>query len=342
MKRVIKIFTLLIFIFFSSFLTYKLVFFLGEKYFFDKLFYKKSEIFGYTNCYNLISIEQKNSKVIEKRIEDLRELIAFVEHESGHVLGTEDEAVYRVAVIGDSFVYGMGVKQSNRFPEILEKKLNQIRPTEVLVFAHPGDGLLDNYVKFFLAKQHLDIDLFIVGIFQDDLAPYVHKTYTVYSEIDDIIELTKASCPGEELSPEEIWEYWSKSPGEEEFLEWIGDGADLFYHSFSDQYANVCYLEEVIKKMTKDNVLFLSFVPPPDLTILSKIPQNFNEKFAYALAKYLETIKKYDGKVVFCFDDSEFFFESVSDKEGHASKKTHRCCAESLFKEIVGNPKYNF
>jgi hypothetical protein len=95
-----------------------------------------------------------------------------VEHPNGRRPGTT-----RIAVIGDSFTFGMGVDLEDSYPKQLERLLNRERPAyEVINFGVIGYNMWQyNEV---LARKVLAYapDLVVLGLFEDDvggaIAPY--------------------------------------------------------------------------------------------------------------------------------------------------------------------------
>jgi hypothetical protein len=327
MNKLIKIITLFFLICSTSLLSYKIVYLIGEKYFFDELFYKKSEMHGYIRHFPVLTI--KDSSTLKSRLKDLRMLISLSEQKS-QVLGSQGDNTYKIAIIGNSNVFGQGVKENERFAEILEKKLNKIRPTQVFIFALPGDNLIDNYTKFILAEQHLSINLYIICMNHDDLV--IETTdHHEYPNENQIHQELKKTCSQNELIS-------TFDP----FMTWEENILIRLYPSFSNQYANVCFLEEIAKKLSKDNILFYGFNPISYSTIDLTKETEANQKIAYLTSKYASIIEKSGGYVISSYNDSNFIYEKVSKKEVHPSRKTHQFYAESLFKEIIQNPKWGF
>src|SRR4030066_1649285 len=116
----------------SLYSSYYLAYWSAEKFFYDKFFYKKSEVYVYTknnsNRLGSLGLLAKNDP-IKRRIGDLISLVDTNDQKdvNRQVLGAKADNVFKIAVIGDSFVYGLGVKTSERFTDLLEKKLNKIR-----------------------------------------------------------------------------------------------------------------------------------------------------------------------------------------------------------------------
>jgi len=271
-----------------------------------------------------------NSKSIESRVQDLRFLIALAERGKSRVLGVQDQDIFKIAVIGDSFVYGVGVKVNERFPVILEKMLNKICPAEVFILGHPGDNIIDNYAKFLIAKKNLDIDLYIITILDNDLLFDFHDRYPNEHQI---YEELKKICPQEEF----IYAYPDGFN-----TTWKDMVVEAYYPSFSDQYANICFLEKIVEKIIRDDVMFYTYSKIPDVSLIADDSQEHSVKNLYVKNKFVSVIEKSGGRVIDPSNIDNFEQGFVSKKETHPSKKNHQQYAESLFKEITENPQYGF
>lgn len=312
----------------SFFTSYLVASYLAEGYFFDVFFYQKSPVYGYyQNFGNLLAYT--NNAYTERRIKDVRDLFGFYQTEQkGEVKSAATDDKYRVVVIGDSFAYGLGVKQPQRYPDILEKLLNDVRPTEVSVLALPGDNIVENFVKFELTKATLHPDLYIVGIADNDLLLNPNKSYPNQT---GFYNLLREKCPQREF----IYQWPDLMIPVERLI------VEAYLPSFDEQYANTCYLKEIVAKMVDKNTLFFNFyrVTPSEVT---------NETLTEAtqrqiMQKYVSIIRQHGGQV-FQLHDSDVpgNYSQVSTLEGHPSAEAHDWFARALFKEIVTNRRYGF
>jgi lysophospholipase L1-like esterase len=83
-------------------------------------------------------------------------------------LPPRDPAKFRVVVIGDSLSYGAGVEDAWTYPRILEHKLNQTRPAEVInlgILGHQSEDIARVLETFY---DQLQPDLVIYGICHND------------------------------------------------------------------------------------------------------------------------------------------------------------------------------
>lgn len=171
MKSIVRIVLVIL----SLGISYYLCFFIAEHFFFDKFFYRKSADYGY-----LVSKTQ-NLSDYGPRANDLIWLTAAMKDENPGQKAAES-GTYNIAVIGDSYVWGQGLKYSDRFVPLLEKELNKIRKTKVYSFGMEGDNLLENYEKMkFLEsdKSPVKIDLYILSVVYDDMYVNDENVYTM-------------------------------------------------------------------------------------------------------------------------------------------------------------------
>jgi len=320
-KTILLITSVLLF----GFLAIKISYFIAETFFFDELLYKKSAMYGY-QPYGLDLLNKQNNQLIEKRIKGLRQLTQAELNKDLNVLGASSEDVYKIAIIGDSFAYGTGVRQNQRFPELMEKELNKYRKTQIYVLAQPGDGMLENYVKFLLAKENINPDLFIVGMLHNDL---LVDGFNEYPRQQSIYQDIRQSCSQPEFKYS--WPNYQAS-----IQELIIDG---FYPSSSPEYANLCYLDKIVSDMVKSPVLFFSFHSSPD-SYTPNINNEVEKKSHAIMKRYTQVIKNHQGEITY-FDDSHYY-KTVSQLEIHPSVETHQGYSELLIKKIIEDPQYHF
>lgn len=320
---------LLLFSLFTTLTSVWLALFLSETFFFDKLLYKKSFIHGYINN-QWESIKFKNNFWIERRIRDLRTVV----NQSGaqdKVLGARTtKDAYTIALIGDSFAYGTGVKENESFGRILEIKLNKIRPTRIYVLALPGDSIVEHYAKFLLSKSKINPDLYIYSMIDNDLI-YDHDDK--YPNEDKIYSFFRQSCS----KPEFEHDYWIDE-------EWIETLKNVYAPSYSNEFANRCWVKVAVQNMVLENkrILFFSIFSSEDLDQSARYGLSDAEKLSRDLELvYIGLIESSGGTVVNRLEKTigKWF---VSNKERHPSKEFHQLSAESLFQEITTNSMWRF
>lgn len=300
---------------FLGFSAYKLGYFLAEKYFFDKIFYKKSVKHGYIDCEGGCKLER-----FGKRAEDVRKIYGKSLENPKQVLCKSVDDTYTVAVIGDSVTWGVRVKEDETVPALLEKKLSKLKKTKVLQLGFPGDDLLDNYIKYQLIEQAYSIDLYVFIIVQNDL---LLNDYTHYDK--KLRQQMILECAGSQDSI--TYNYNENTPGY--------NYAELVYKSFNNPQ-NLCVLKKTVALYPKDSIFL--------------VPMGWeNHNF---LNPYPESLKK-EGLQVLVTEQTRIYTKyreqgnhsksyRVSEKETHPSTICHEMYTDILFEEITSNPKWRF
>lgn len=307
----------------SIFLTFCLVYFFTEKYFFDKIFYKKSSIHGYF----LHKGELNDPVLMNNSGFNFADLNVFFKNRLADLLLILDEnqklngqdQVFKIAVIGDSIAYGLGVKNKDRFTHILEKKLRKNSQVKVYNFSMFGDDLLDNYIKYKLIKEKLDIDLFIITLVDNDL---IFIENDKYPKKNKILSSWREECslplhqPSHDIPDSMHWNDY--------FIKEIYPAADQTKH------ANFCIAKKIAESFENESILTLNF---------SVYENDYSKKF---MIQFLEIFSQRDirhldlGKSIKAIDPS-VLEKTVSKMETHPSKKLHQFYADLIFNHIVEN-----
>jgi hypothetical protein len=79
--------------------------------------------------------------------------------------------VRRIACVGDSYTFGLGVELDETFPKQLEKRLNEEHPTEVLNFGVCGQDGRQARLNLEKVALRYHPDLVIYSMYWDDLVP---------------------------------------------------------------------------------------------------------------------------------------------------------------------------
>ncbi len=85
------------------------------------------------------------------------------------------EGTYRILMLGDSFVYGDGVQQSEALPEILESLLQEHGPFEVINTGVTGYGLTQETLYYETEGYKYEPDLVMLVFFHNDLTDLVRE-----------------------------------------------------------------------------------------------------------------------------------------------------------------------
>ena len=288
---------------------------------FDLFVYQKSVEHGYFPFWRNVAPEEYGARAAD--ITALRNAMkAFGESPESESpdaswLRNESEGKYVVALIGDSFIWGQGVRNEERFAHLLSERLNSVRPTRVLSLANCGDNLMENYLKYEAVGrivQHIDVVVF--GLVSNDLLVNPGPARYDSEGLQQILDL----CPN--------------MPLVEDLLATGGRAEQLRNRRIrltfdpNSGYGNHCVLER----------LAASYLPSED-SIYFLFWSGMSERYTAALeAAGLDVL-----------DATPALSESlnqgdwrVSPKDGHPSAKAHAVFADLLFSKIAKDPRYRF
>lgn len=323
----IKVITLFSLVVFTSFCAFFFTRLLGEYFFFDRLFLGKSLEFGYVSAPGeLLEQDRKIPQPIKRRVNDLKDA---VENES-----TESPAqgrdTYTVGLIGDSFVFGTGVKANQTIGAFLEKKLNIARPSNVISLALPGDSYLDNYAKLELADKHFHPDAYIMVIVRND---FYFDQVDRYPNEKQIFDRVREHCPGSI----HLFQYQNYKTEDEVLLQ-------AEYPSILESNANLCLMSKMIDEVAQKfpNLFYLSISEIKNEDQLSASDSEAWKKEMEIMRVYRALIEKNNALLINPANIPNFKYERVSPGEGHSSAKTNELYAEALFHELTTNPKWGF
>ncbi len=330
-KKLLKITVLFGLVVSFLLLTIEFAWQMTERYFFDRVFYQKSALYGYiqdeTKTSNLIATPLHHW-AIEQRLADLRTLWR---HDAENTDYPEkfDKSVFKVAIIGDSYIYGTGVLEPERLSSVLERKLNTIRPTKVYAFAQMADDVLDYYANFLVAERRLKPDLYIVSIVWNDFEVWGDK----HALQDTLRQRLQTIC----MNPE-FKEHFS--PDTDSWLEIIRDHS---IHAISPASNNYCYMNEFIKDIqTERKVMFFNFNHFEGAQWCQQTDNIEHIYHSFIMNEYESLINKNDG-VVFGIDVEDWLkWESVSPEETHPGKTMHALGAQILLDELLRDPIWGF
>lgn len=279
---------------------------IAEKFFFDQFYYYKSIKHGYW-------VPQKDNKFLDlrdfgDRASDLVDLKNYIDNPQDNVLGvTRDNLVYRIAVIGDSFVWGQGLRDKDRFVNLLKDRLNKIKPTEIVSLGGSGDSMLDNYIKYLNVTKLKHIDLVIFGMVNNDLMLKDKNFYdqTIQQQMVEACDKPIViNLPVATISPEEDMK--------------------RNFRSFSNDFGNMCIFKKTLEQIPVTNTVFFDF-GPFGWQELMKI--------------YRDVINTYGFKML-TVNASWAPILYVSKKDPHPSAYANKIFADVLYEEIIKNEYY--
>jgi len=298
----LKLTVLLGYLYILLFITLEIV----ETHYFDKLFYLKSWIHGYY-------FPEKDSQ------NTIAKLLAGVNSEGfrDNEFRPKQKGEFLILVVGDSNVWGWGVRKSNRFTQVLEKELSKIKKTRIISLGKGGNNV---YLNQKLAKEYekkLNPDLVVFTFYENDLLirPEQEALINKLTDNKDIIREFNIGDPMEEYYPRVLGSYDEKTANFQAFLKTIPslDRGYLYYY-------------------------------------LSYAPQISHDKLAYDLMKN-EGLKIINNNVLYRLkyaslasnkNNKESEELTISNMEGHPNPIAHLMFAERLFAEITCNSELGF
>lgn len=287
---------------FSALFAVWLAYHVAETYFFDKFFYQKSVAHGYFPP----AVTPKDLSIFGERSKDLLELESF--YQKGKRI--PDSESYTIAVIGDSFVWGLGTRFKNSLTQQLERMLAKKGSAEVLALGYPKDSILDYVNRYEMAKAVYPVDLYIFVLVENDLVLNYENRNLLTDGKNPIEECTK------QVNEEIVYEG--------------GDASKKIRQAFESR-PNLCALEKSLELLPTENAIYFLTNTFPNKESLDK----FKELLEKTGKNYLSTegsqedprYKKYWQ------DPQKYLF--VSKIEQHPSKLAHKMYAELLFEEII-------
>ena len=299
-------------IFTSLIISINLALWISETYFFDKFYYYKSIAYGYW-----VPGKKLSWKDFGKRGQDLISLTSY-NNQNQKVLGAEiNKNLFTVAVIGDSYVWGQGLKEEDRFVDILEKKLNTIYPSRVISLGNSGDELIDNYVKYVMIKRNNpNIDLYIFGIASNDLV--ISGKESLYNT--NLHRQILSRCPEPFIYAPR---YTNELPQDWDDVNFQTENKSVDY-----QYGNSCIFRNLAPLFPRESALYYSYLNPNDDRILKKITEELSATKHIILYPGQKYLLKYIKK------RSDYY---ISKRELHFSYKANQMFAQQLFDYIVEN-----
>jgi lysophospholipase L1-like esterase len=295
------------------------VFFIGDRYFFDRVLYQKSVWHGYYD--QPLTIERYRSLpgILQQRVKDTFEL-----RQGKQVLSPYE---YTVAVLGDSFVYGLGVRNSLRFTQVLEKML-QPYGVKVVTIALNGDSFFDNFQKYQLLEAQGGVDLYVFGMVNNDL---IQNEQSLFASNQLIQQVAHNHCAGKPL-------FLANRPNWEiRFADLVNE---YYYPSLQEEYANGCVMQQLLSKLAEpenNNIIFFQFEWSPDgVPSRSQYTNDTEYKSDMIAYWYTKQVEQVGFKVLKSQDPKyNFWYEPVSSFEQHPSARMHAFYAQLLAKEII-------
>lgn len=300
----------------SIILSFFICFFVGEKYFFDELFQNKSNLHGY--C---IRWPSKKNLTCKKRVDEYNKLRNIdINNPNNNEIHIEkfNKEKYTIAVIGDSYVWGLGVRYSQTLPKVLQKKLSNKYSVEVISLSYPGHAIVDYYVDYLIAEKIYKPDLYIFVLVGND-AFIDSSSYSYLKKyFSNLVNYCAESFPTIEpvIMHDNLWHREME-----------------FYNSSWTNEVNMCLINKVLPSMPNNNAIYF-------------ISDDYFENNSYAYTMLSQTLEKHDKNILNgsqgkdiekykkYFDGSNVFKLNVSKIERHPSVIAIKMYTDILSKEI--------
>ena len=264
---------------------------------FDRFIYRKSPWHGYGNVKGDLCRAQLNSDGYRDK--------EFYSKKSGE---------YLILVVGDSVVYGQGLLKHQRFTNILEKKLDNVRSTRILNLGNCGGNIYQHFLAAEKFDHRFKPDLIIIGVTENDLIVWDNlQNYPPELPVTDKM-----------VFAEKPWE--------------SDQYANRVLGSLDERSDNMEMLKFLITQLPRDNqIIYFSFNYIPSETksldkILRQYGLNLIDSRELYLNKYRQLSMKKSGRS----------FMGISQKEGHPNSLANQMFSERLYQEITSNLNYGF
>ena len=320
--------SLVLFSFLLCFLTYRFCYFVAEKYFFDKFFYQKSVSHGYQTFSSKHCLEDFGERANGLTLTDNQGYQPQINNLNN------DPRNFQIIVIGDSFTWGQGITNNQRFAKILSDKLNKIRPTKVISMALPGWNILD-YLEIYSQTIKIDYspDLTIFALVQNDnIVNKPQKPNPTYKAgpnapiVQECLQLNPGLSPTFNLNFESL-----PSDNKQAVI-------DKTNESWNNP-VNSCVINNSLKLLPHEKAIYFFTDNYQDNSSVYKMFSDLLNKNNKTILSSIigKNIPKYSK----CFNNPhQNFF--VSSQEGHPNALANQMYADILFNEITTNPKWNF
>lgn len=287
------------------------MFFVGEQYFFDKLFYRKSTLHGYYDnrrpwknpLYQFISF------TIGPINDDLYRDKPFIPKQA-------DE--YLIIISGDSNVWGTGVRVSQRFTNILEKKLNAYRKTRVISLGKGNTGFAFHLAELEKYVSSLKPDLVIQTFYENDLVLNQHEA----SKLEKYFWHNKDTII-----------FYNEKDIQANYSQKV-------LHSYDSKTINYEIFQYFLPKLNKDDLYFLLHYFP--LTEHEILIENALQSQGLRVVDNQDLLKSKYEELMATNNEKLNPTLEISAMEGHPNPIAHQMFAETLYREIITNPGYHF
>lgn len=258
---------------------------------------------------------------------------------------------YRIVVLGDSFVWGMGVKQEDRFTEILESLLkNKGTESEVINLGIGGYGTDQEYLLFQSEGIKYKPNLVIMAFYSNDFETNTSALKHILICQKPVFRLTKAgtlkltNVPVPEITYTKIW---------------LMNHSSIYYlyEVFllkSKLFRNLCIMAGLIENEERFKQQVIPLTKELLRNFLNLVKQNDSDFLVVLIPDYrqMENIQRNgDFTIIAAFiknelkshvlDLRDLLFKDVGKYyykfDQHWTPEGHRIAAEAIFNYLIEN-----
>jgi len=318
----------------TVFFAIKISYFFAETYFFDKIFYYKSIDHGYWVPGKELLLDSFGERSLD--LIQLDENFQIIQ-DGNQSFKLDDDETYTIALIGDSYIWGQGLRFEDTVSQILEKQLNEHRKTEVLSLGYSGDSILDYLMRYEKTKQTYSVDLYLFMLVGNDLL-LTDGNRNQYND-HQIMQFCQKSFP--ELKP--VYDL----SNDENKTKSIGQSTDMkenWLERFDQSWnsvLNLCVLDQSLSQLPQKNAIYVvsSYEHSDPSQPQWEIYKNYLKKHEKTTI-YLTDAKKMEEYAPFWKSPDKYY--PVSDQDSHPSKLIHNMTAKLIFQEISLDPYWKF
>lgn len=226
------------------------------------------------------------------------------------------DSEFLILVVGDSLVYGQGLRIKDRFSNLLQKRLNKIRKTRVYNLGRCGANIYRNYVNAEKYRKKLNPNLIIFTLFENDLL--------INEDLSDFPNSIDQSVSGRKI----VYEVGQENTPVEYYQQIL--------ETFDENTVNYSMLMDLMPQMPRDKTLYYLLTYWEPNTNPFKLLEVFNQHgfpIINNFALYFEKYEKLANKKLEL---------QISPKETHPNAIANQMFTERLYQEIISNPQWGF
>lgn len=285
---------------------------IAEKHFFDNLFYKKSWLHGYCGVEGWLDCRNEWNTALFRFFVGSNN---YGYRDRDFYPKQEDEFV--VMIIGDSNVWGTGMRMNQRFTAILERKLSKIRNSRVMALGKRSTNLIDHISEASEYENIFSPDLVVFTYFENDLLipSWQEESVVRTRNNNNLIRDLRFDDKSDAYAEKVLGSYDENTENFRIFTEKVTELPDRYLYFILSYWPEQQFLKKVESLMRSEGL-------------------NVIDAFDIYSDKYSLLTSGNNNKI-----EANL---TISLKEGHPNATAHQMFAERLFLEITCNSRYGF